>query len=92
MGAYRKEVLFTIIMSGLFLAAGNMGFLFTLFPIEGTLFGFPIMYIVPVLVGWFGVFLLTIVAGKIGNHIDVAIEEEDNRNQQLKAKDAKEVV
>jgi hypothetical protein len=39
------------------------------------------MYIVPILVGWFGVLILTIIAGKMGNHIDQAIEDENNQNQ-----------
>ncbi|KPB05433.1 hypothetical protein [Bacillus sp. CHD6a] len=91
MGAYQKEVWFTIGMTALFLLAGNMGLIFTIFPVEGNLFGFPIMYIVPVVVGWFGVVLLTIVAGKIGNKIDAAIETEDKQNLQHKASLDKEV-
>ncbi|MGO4887361.1 hypothetical protein ACJ2A9_06375 [Anaerobacillus sp. MEB173] len=82
MSAYKKEVWFTIIMSLLFLVSGHMGLIFTIIPIDGYLFGFPIMYIVPILVGWFGVLFLTIVAGKIGNSLDVAIEEENERNKQ----------
>ncbi|MCF6139074.1 hypothetical protein [Pseudalkalibacillus berkeleyi] len=93
MGAYKKEVWFTIILSGLFLVTGHMGLLFSIFPVEGNLFGFPIMYIVPVLVGWFGVFFLTLIAGKVGNHIDQAIAEEDELNQQrAKHQQEKEVV
>lgn len=77
MKAYKKEVWFTIIMSLVFLAAGHMGLIFSIFPVEGMLFGFPIMYIVPILVGWFGILFLTIVAGKIGNQIDDEIEAEN---------------
>lgn len=77
MKAYKKEVWFTIIMSLIFLLSGHMGFVFSLFPVEGQLFGFPIMYIVPILAGWFGVFILTIIAGKIGNQIDDAIDAEN---------------
>lgn len=87
MGAYKKEVWFTIILSSLFLVAGNMGLLFSIFPVEGNLFGFPIKYIVPVLVGWFGVFILTVIAGKVGDHIDQAIEEEDRKNQEIQRQD-----
>ncbi|ADC50629.1 hypothetical protein BpOF4_12890 [Alkalihalophilus pseudofirmus OF4] len=81
MSAYKKEVWFTIIMSALFLVSGHMGLIFSLFPVDGMLFGFPIMYIVPILVGWFGVLILTIIAGKMGNHIDQAIEDENAQNQ-----------
>ncbi|WP_209122880.1 hypothetical protein [Alkalihalobacillus sp. BA299] len=91
MSAYKKEVWFTIIMSVVFLLAGNIGFIFSIFPVEGNLFGFPIMYIVPILVGWFGIFILTIVAGKIGNHIDDAIDEENSRLN-LEAKDSQKGV
>ncbi|WP_249870750.1 hypothetical protein [Oceanobacillus saliphilus] len=80
MSAYKKEVWFTIIMSVILLLAGHVGFIFSIFPVEGNLFGFPIMYIVPILVGWFGIFILTIIAGKIGNHIDDAIDAENEEN------------
>lgn len=83
MSAYKKEVWFTIIMSAIFLVSGHVGLLFSIFPVEGTLFGFPIMYIVPILAGWFGVLMLTIIAGKIGNHIDAAIDAE---NEAMKEK------
>lgn len=81
MSAYKKEVWFTIIMSSLFLMSGHLGFFFSLFPTDAYLFGFPVVYIVPILMGWFGVLFLTIVSGKIGNHIDDAIEEENRENE-----------
>jgi uncharacterized membrane protein len=76
MGAYKKEVWFTVIMSLLFIVVGNAGLVFSIFPVDGMLFGFPVMYIIPILLGWFGIFILTIIAGKIGNHIDDEIERE----------------
>ncbi|WP_096187227.1 hypothetical protein [Evansella halocellulosilytica] len=76
MKAYKKEVRFTLIMSALFIIAGNVGLFFSIFPVEGMLFGFPIMYIVPILSGWFGIFVLTIIASKMGNQIDEDIERE----------------
>jgi cytochrome b subunit of formate dehydrogenase len=80
MDAYKKEVWFTIIMSIILVISGHLGIFFSLFPVDGYLFGFPIMYIVPILVGWFGVLALTIISGKIGNHIDEAIERENQEN------------
>lgn len=80
MNAYKKEVWFTIIMSLVFVITGHLGFFFSMFPVDGNLFGFPIMYIVPIMVGWFGVLFLTIVSGKIGNHIDEEIEKENQAN------------
>ncbi|WP_100372146.1 hypothetical protein [Bacillus sp. FJAT-45037] len=81
MSAYKKEVWFTVIMAFLFVVSGHMGFVFSLFPVDAMLFGFPVMYIVPILVGWFGVLILTVIAGRMGNHIDQAIEDENAQNQ-----------
>ncbi|ANU22304.1 hypothetical protein [Planococcus donghaensis] len=80
MKAYKKEVQFTIWMTAAFIVVGNVGLIFSVFPVDAMLFGFPVMYIVPILMGWFGVFILTIVAGKIGNRID---DEIDNENDAL---------
>ncbi len=77
MNAYQKEVWFTIIMSAVFLVVGHSGLLFAMFPTDAMLFGFPVMYIIPILSGWFGVLILTIIAGAIGNKIDAAIEREN---------------
>ncbi len=86
MSAYKKEVWFTIIMSLLFLLSGHLGLFFSLFPVDGYLFGFPIMYIVPILSGWFGVLVLVFVAGKIGNHIDDEIDKENQENEKIAAR------
>jgi undecaprenyl pyrophosphate phosphatase UppP len=77
MKAYKKEVRFTIWMSVAFILAGNVGLFFSMFPVDAYLFGFPVMYIVPILMGWFGVFFLTLVAGRIGNRIDDEIDREN---------------
>lgn len=76
MKAYKKEVRFTIWMALAFVLMGNAGLFFSIFPTEAMLFGFPVKYIGPILMGWFGVFFLTIVAGKIGNRIDDEIDAE----------------
>ncbi|HSI67381.1 MAG TPA: hypothetical protein VK947_08205 [Planococcus sp. (in: firmicutes)] len=78
MKAYKKEVRFTIWMSLAFILAGNVGLFFSMFPVDAYLFGFPVMYIVPILMGWFGVFFLTLVAGRIGNKIDDEIDREND--------------
>ncbi|SES21931.1 hypothetical protein [Salipaludibacillus aurantiacus] len=77
MKAYKMEVRFTILLTALFLLAGNVALVFSIFPVQGNLFGFPIMYIVPILSGWFGILFLTIVANKAGNKIDEEIEREN---------------
>ncbi|WP_342526978.1 hypothetical protein MKY84_00460 [Chryseomicrobium sp. FSL W7-1435] len=76
MKAYKKEVRFTIWMALAFVIMGNAGLFFSIFPTDAMLFGFPVTYIIPILMGWFGVFFLTIVAGKIGNRIDDEIDAE----------------
>ncbi|PSL41549.1 hypothetical protein B0H99_102233 [Planomicrobium soli] len=78
MKAYKKEVQFTIWMTLAFVLVGNVALIFSIFPTDAMLFGFPAMYIVPILMGWFGVFLLTIIAGKIGNKIDDEIDSENS--------------
>lgn len=78
MKAYKKEVQFTIWMTVAFVIVGNFALIFSIFPTDAMLFGFPVTYIVPILMGWFGVFFLTIVAGKIGNRIDDEIEAEND--------------
>ena len=78
MKAYKKEVRFTIWMTAAFILVGNVGLLFSIFPTDAMLFGFPVKYIVPILFGWFGVFILTIIAGNIGNRIDDEIESEND--------------
>lgn len=77
MEAYKKEVRFTILMTLAFILVGNVGLFFSIFPTDAVLFGFPLKYILPILMGWFGVFLLTIVAGFVGNRIDDEIEAEN---------------
>ncbi|RAZ69405.1 hypothetical protein [Planococcus maitriensis] len=78
MKAYKKEVQFTIWMTAAFILVGNVGLIFSIFPVDAMLLGFPVMYIVPILMGWFGVFLLTLIAGKIGNRIDDEIDREND--------------
>ncbi|QQK74997.1 hypothetical protein HUG15_04865 [Salicibibacter cibarius] len=86
MKAYKKEVKFTIWMVLAFVVFGNgFGIMFSMFPFEGvTLFGFPIRYIIPILFGWFGVYFLTILAGRMGNRLDAKIEEEIEGTEQRK--------
>ncbi|HSP22866.1 MAG TPA: hypothetical protein VLQ20_11155 [Planococcus sp. (in: firmicutes)] len=77
MEAYKKEVRFTILMTVAFILVGNVGLIFSIFPTDAVFLGYPLKYILPILMGWFGVFLLTIIAGAIGNRIDDEIEAEN---------------
>lgn len=78
MKAYKKEVQFTIWMTAAFILVGNVGLVFSIFPTDAIFLGFPLKYILPILMGWFGVFLLTIIAGIIGNRIDDEIDAEND--------------
>ena len=78
MKAYKKEVQFTIWMTAAFILVGNVGLIFSIFPTDAIFLGFPLKYILPILMGWFGVFLLTIIAGIIGNRIDDEIDAEND--------------
>ena len=77
MEAYKKEVRFTILMTVAFILVGNVGLIFSIFPTDAVFLGYPLKYILPILMGWFCVFLLTIIAGAIGNRIDDEIEAEN---------------
>lgn len=77
-------------MTFLLIAAGNVALLFSIFPVEGYFFGFPIMYIVPILFGWFGILFLTLVANSIGNKIDTAIAEDNKLEEEEEERREKE--
>ncbi|WP_366921688.1 hypothetical protein MFMK1_002099 [Metallumcola ferriviriculae] len=90
MTAYKKEVYLTIALTILFLASGHIGLFFAIFApngVEGTFLGFPIHYIVPVIVGWFGVLFLTVVAGYIGNYLDEEIAKESDAQEKANVND-----
>ncbi|GAW94292.1 hypothetical protein [Calderihabitans maritimus] len=79
MNAYKKEVYSTIILTILFILAGHTGLIFVLFAPHGlkaTFMGFPVHYIVPILTGWIGVVILTLVAGYVGNQLDEEIAKD----------------
>ncbi|MFB4159419.1 hypothetical protein ACE1TF_06010 [Geomicrobium sp. JSM 1781026] len=85
MRTYKKEVKFTLFMALAFIVVGNVGLFFSVFPFEGVLlFGFPVSYIIPILFGWFGVWGLTIVAGRMGNRLDDDIENEVTEDEARK--------
>jgi len=73
---YRKEIWLTIVFSILFLLMGHSASIFVLFPKlqTGTLWGFPTQYILPILLGWFGMaavsLAMTIVCNKFDDEMD----------------------
>lgn len=74
---YKKEITLTIVFSVLLLLAGHSASIFVLFPglQQGTLWGFPVQYIVPILLGWFGIAAICLVMTIMCNKFDDEMEE-----------------
>ena len=74
---YRKEVLITVGFALALILTGHTATLFVLFPglQTGTIWGFPTHYLVPILVGWFGVLLVCVVMAVVCNRFDDELEE-----------------
>ncbi len=74
---YKKEIRLTIVFSVLLLLMGHSASIFVLFPSlqQGTLWGFPIQYILPILLGWFGVAGVCLVMTIMCNKFDDEMEE-----------------
>jgi hypothetical protein len=74
---YKKEIRITIIFSVLLLLTGHSASIFILFPglQQGTLWGFPIQYIIPILLGWFGIAAVCLAMTLVCNKFDDEMEE-----------------
>ncbi len=74
---YKKEIRITLIFSVLLLLAGHSASIFVLFPglQQGTLWGFPTQYIVPILLGWFGIAAVCLVMTLVCNKFDDEMED-----------------
>ncbi len=74
---YKKEITLTIVFSVLLLLVGHSASIFVLFPSlqQGTLWGFPIQYIVPILLGWFGIAVVSLAMTLMCNKFDDEMEE-----------------
>ncbi len=74
---YRKEIRLTIIFSILFLLMGHSASIFVLFPSlqTGTFWGFPTQYILPILLGWFGMMAVSLVMTIVCNKFDDEMDE-----------------
>jgi hypothetical protein len=83
---YRKEIWITVIFSALLMLMGHSASIFVLFPglQSGTLWGFPVQYIVPILLGWFGMagvcLVMTLVCNKFDDEME-AFAEMDKKEQ-----------
>lgn len=74
---YKKELMYTVVFTILLLVTGHFASIFVAFPAlqRGSLWGFPVHYIVPILVGWFGVSIVSWVMAYYCNKLD---DELDN--------------
>ncbi|MBA3008643.1 MAG: hypothetical protein KKF12_22175 [Proteobacteria bacterium] len=74
---YKKEITLTLVFSGLLLLMGHSASIFVLFPSlqQGSLWGFPIQYILPILLGWFGVAGVCLVMTIMCNKFDDEMED-----------------
>jgi hypothetical protein len=73
---YKKEIRITLIFSALLMLTGHSASIFVLFPglQQGTLWGFPTQYIIPILLGWFGIALVCLVMTLVCNRFDDEME------------------
>ncbi len=80
---YKKELLLTVVFFVVLLFFGHFAQVFVLFPglqgdpvaETGMMWGFPVHYIIPVLMGWFGLLAVTIVMALVLNKFDDEMEE-----------------
>lgn len=80
---YAKEILVTIIFTIVLLIFGHFAQLFVLFPSlqNSTMWGFPVHYILPILMGWFGLLVVTIVMALVLNRLDDEIDQYGETNR-----------
>ena len=89
---YKKELMYTVVFTILLLLTGHSASIFVAFPVlqKGTLGGFPIYYIVPILLGWFGVTIVTFVMAKYCNRLDDELDAYTTQyNEAAAAKEGK---
>lgn len=80
---YKKEIIITVVFALLFLLMGHSASIFVLFPSlqTGTFWGFPTQYIIPVLLGWFGIAGLSLVMALVCNKFDDEMEAFARQNE-----------
>ena len=73
---YKKEVWLTIIFSLLLVLMGHSASIFVFFPglQKGTFWGFPTQYILPILLGWFGLAVVCLIMTLVCNRFDDEME------------------
>lgn len=73
---YKKELWITIVFTFLLMLSGHFATVFVMFPFlkGGMLWGFPVEYIVPILMGWFGLMVVCIAMALVCNKFDDDME------------------
>ncbi len=84
---YKKETRITVLFVIVLLIFGHFAQLFKLFPSlqGGALWGFPVHYIVPILMGWFGLLIISIIMAVVLNKFD---DDMDQYTGSLENKDS----
>lgn len=74
---YKKEIWITVVFSILLMLMGHSASIFVLFPSLQTsmIWGFPTQYIVPILLGWFGLTIVSLVMTLVCNKFDDEMDE-----------------
>ena len=73
---YKKELSHTVLFVVILMIFGHFAQIFKLFPSlqDGSLWGFPVHYIVPILMGWFGLLIVAIIMAVVLNRFDDEME------------------
>ena len=73
---YKKELSLTVMFVVILMIFGHFAQIFKLFPSlqDGSLWGFPVHYIVPILMGWFGLLIVAIIMAVVLNRFDDEME------------------
>ncbi|MFZ7127966.1 MAG: hypothetical protein ACOWWM_17550 [Desulfobacterales bacterium] len=84
---YKKEIWLTIIFSLLLLLMGHSASIFVLFPglQKGTFWGFPTHYILPIILGWFGMAVVCLIMTVVCNRFDDEMEAYGRNRSKTKA-------
>ena len=84
---YKKETRITVLFVIVLMIFGHFAQIFKLFPSlqGGSLWGFPVHYIVPILMGWFGLLIISIIMAVVLNKFD---DDMDQYTGSLENKDS----
>lgn len=75
---YKKELTLTIVFGVLYFVCAYFCYIFVLFPgLTGrvAVFGFPLEYLLPIIMGWFGLLIVCQISSKVLNRFDEEMEE-----------------